>query len=152
MKGNNMLDKSPRLFCLMREDIPDLNPGKACAQAMHAQAIFDDFMKSFYINKVFDSMGMGNKNTPDNYYDFYDQYFTWTQEAGQYGTTIVLSATMDDIKKIKDAVIVTDPTYPWRNYEGKLFTSNTVTCAFYFRSSFSKEEDLEVINNLKLYN
>jgi hypothetical protein len=119
----------PRLYIIMREDLPDMNPGKGMAQAAHAQADFD-----FY----------ARKNELESYHD-------WLGDRS-FGTTIVLSATEERILQITQRVthsgITVDPTYPWRNWYGKLFTSSEITCAWAF---VSQQDDLEYMKQFELH-
>jgi hypothetical protein len=119
----------PRLYIIMREDLPDMNPGKGMAQAAHAQADFD-----FY----------AQKNEPEGYRD-------WLGDRS-FGTTIVLSATKEQIFHIvhivKHSGVTVDPTYPWRNWYGKLFTSSEITCAWAF---VYRQDDLDFMKQFELH-
>jgi hypothetical protein len=102
----------------MREDLQDMNPGKGMAQAAHAQADFDAYAKNFM-----------------NQDEFRAAYVNWCEDRN-FGVTLVLSTTlnqMHDIRtQIKHSDLTVDPTYPWRNWYGKIFTSNEVTCMWAF--------------------
>ena len=129
------------LYCLMREDIPDLNPGKGMAQAMHAQANFQ-------------AQWRGKP-----------EYIEWCKQSYYaFGTTIVLSAVKKDIEDLRRIVsatrsdgrtpsfgVVVDPTYPWRNFSGKLFLTETMTCAWWFKTESASQEELDFIASLELY-
>lgn len=129
----------PVLYCLMREDIQDLNPGKAAAQAMHAQAHFQaQWQKE-------------------------QSYKDWCGPRA-FGTTIVLSATMSTMNDLETIVIrnwegkakkpfcmIVDPTYPWRNFYGDVFLTSEITCAWWWKHEASSEEEIEFAKQLKLY-
>lgn len=133
----------PRLYIIMREDLWDMNPGKGMAQAAHAQAMFDDFVSKYtndlYIKEVdLDPALIGSVRD-------------WRDNRG-FGVTTVLSAPSVDISLILESMpwtgIVTDPTYPYRNYYGKVFTSSEVTCAWVFATT---EEEIEFMKQWKLH-
>ena len=63
----------PRLYCLMRTDMASMVPGKAMAQAMHAQAVADETIK-LYTSK-----------------DIKRAWKIWKGDRA-FGTTIVLNA------------------------------------------------------------
>jgi hypothetical protein len=44
--------------------------------------------------------------------------------------------------------LTVDPTYPWRNYYGKLFTSEEVTCMWAF---VWKDEEIEYMRQFGLH-
>lgn len=107
----------PRLYIVMREDIPDMNPGKAMAQSAHAQA---DFM-SYIINA--------------NDYGLEYMLDQWCEDRN-FGTTTVLSAELMDIHEMCDNIehsgMTIDPTYPWHNFYGMPFVTEEITCAWAF--------------------
>jgi hypothetical protein len=125
---------APRLYIIMRKDIQDMNPGKSAAQAAHAQADFGAWMHMI-------------KQQPDQYGELLAEFDLW-QEDRSFGVTLVLHETLESIKDIIARTtfsgMTTDPTYPWRNYYGDVFTSKEVTCAWVFlcNQSFSGEEEL----------
>lgn len=99
--------QDPRLYILMRTDMPSLNPGKAMAQAAHAG------------NMLSEQMIIGDHTSPLD-----DQYKEWLGDR-QFGTTIVLEAPggQKDLDELLHAVnpyhtitlmsgVVHDPTYP----------------------------------------
>ena len=45
----------------------------------------------------------------------------------------------------------TDPTYPWRNYYGKVFLSEEVTCAWAFVCDWTPQEQLDFLRILPLH-
>lgn len=110
----------PTLYCIIRRDLQDYNPGKACAQAMHAQAEFDLYANYVSSEQVKKEITAWNKT-------------------GSFGKTIVVTANFEeiwDIVSIPDLVsgMVVDPTYPWNNYYGEPYTTSEVTCAWAFSS------------------
>ena len=133
---------TPTLYCLMREDLQDLNPGKAMAQAMHAQADFDRWVE---------------KLEPD---DLLLSYVNVWKEDRSFGRTLVLSVTLDQITDFDVVVTSTgksmsnytvDPTYPWRNYYGKLFVTNTITCAWAFACDATPQAQIDWLKSQTLH-
>ena len=126
----------PRLYIIMREDLWDMNPGKAMAQAAHAQADFDA-----QIEKEIPKL------KPDRE--------VWREDRN-FGTTIVLSGTLDQLNNIVSkfdyfdvaAGMTVDPTYPYRNYYGKVFTSEEVTCGWLFAAT---QEQADLVAHLPLH-
>jgi peptidyl-tRNA hydrolase len=107
----------PRLYIIMREDIPDMNPGKGMAQAAHAQADMIEYM-----------------NTLEDY-GVSEMVKLWREDRS-FGTTTVLSAELIDIQemvnKIEHSGLTVDPSYPWRNFYGMPFVTEEVTAAWAF--------------------
>lgn len=133
---------TPTLYCLMREDLQDLNPGKAMAQAMHAQADFDRWVE---------------KLEPD---DLLSSYVNAWKEDRSFGRTLVLGVTIDQITDFETIVLFTgnrmsgftvDPTYPWRNYYGKLFVTNDITCAWAFACDATPQEQIDWLKRQSLH-
>ena len=126
----------PRLYIVMRKDIPDMNPGKAMAQAAHAQADFDAYLSSM----------TGTDND-----DFWQAVSLWREDR-EFGTTLVLSATLEKmtiVNAVNDHCGMTvDPTYPWRNWYGEMFTSNETTCMWCFVYS---DEEIEYMRQFDLH-
>ena len=125
----------PRLYIIMREDIADMNPGKAMAQAAHAQAEFDEHCDGeFALND-----------------SFAHEYTQW-RDGLAFGTTIVLRAELHKLKEITSVIshsgLVFDPTYPYRNWYGKLFTAEEITCAWACAYS---ELDIEFMQQFALH-
>jgi hypothetical protein len=122
---------NPCLYIIMREDLWDMNPGKAMAQASHATSDFENYEPS--------TGGI------------WDPLATWF-ECRSFGTTIVLEAPMSDFERITASTahngVVTDPTYPYRNYYGKLFTCSAVTCMWVFATT---DEELEYMKQWRLH-
>jgi hypothetical protein len=131
---------TPTLYCLMREDLQDLNPGKGMAQAMHAQADFDEWV---------------NTKTPNEYVPYIEEW----KEDRSFGRTLVLEATLEQISDITamgmgtphPVGVTVDPTYPWRNFYGKVFLTSEVTCAWVFACDLTPDEILEQLKKLSLH-
>jgi len=131
---------TPTLYCLMREDLQDLNPGKGMAQAMHAQADFDEWV---------------TKNKNSGHIPFIKEW----KEDRSFGRTLVLEASFDQISNIiaiamctaEPADVTVDPTYPWRNYYGKLFVTSEVTCAWVFACDITPQNVLDELRKLSLH-
>ena len=131
---------TPTLYCLMREDLQDLNPGKAMAQAMHAQADFDQWVD-------------------DHPGSEYMQYIAEWKEDRSFGRTLVLESTIDQISDMTSqwmgtavpAGVTVDPTYPWRNFYGKVFLTSEVTCAWVFACDLTPPQLLEDLRKLSLH-
>lgn len=130
----------PTLYILMRSDIQDMNPGKAMAQAAHAQADFDSWATEL-------------KDWPDHSQDILDQVDVW-REGRSFGRTLVLSATKAEIEAVANATqfagVTVDPTYPWRNYYGDVFLSNEVTCGWLFVCNVN-DYNKSLVADLKLH-
>lgn len=131
---------TPTLYCLMREDLQDLNPGKAMAQAMHAQADFDQWVD-------------------DHPSSEYMPYIVQWKEDRSFGRTLVLESTLDQISDMTSmwmgtavpAGVTVDPTYPWRNFYGKVFLTSEVTCAWVFACDLTPPQLLEDLRKLSLH-
>lgn len=125
---------NPRLYIVMREDLQDMNPGKGMAQAAHAQADFDAHVENNYANEEFRSA-----------------HLAWSEDRN-FGVTLVLSATLKEMHEIRTQILrsdlTVDPTYPWRNWYGKVFTTSEVTCMWAF---VWKDEDIEYMKQFKLH-
>lgn len=119
---------TPTLYIFIRRDIPDMNPGKACAQAAHAQADFDQYMN--------EHADLGSLNT----------WLSWKQDR-TFGRTLVVLATLDEIQeavsKVAVSGITTDPTYPWKNYWGETFLSSEQTVGWAFAVNDQETEFLK---------
>ena len=124
----------PRLYIIMRRDIPDMNPGKAMAQAAHAQADFESYLEFW---------------SDDN--ELQAQYDAWKKEL-KFGVTTVLCATWDEMREISSntthAGYTVDPTYPWRNFYGEMFTSMQTTCMWAF---VYDADEFELMKQFKLH-
>jgi len=119
----------------MREDLWDMNPGKGMAQAAHAQALFDayDFAANYCL----------------------EEYCQWRGDGPDclgFGVTTVLSAPLNEWMDISLGVqhygYVADPTYPYRNHYGKMFTREEETCMWVFATT---EKELEHMKRWKLH-
>jgi len=142
---------SPTLYILMRQDIPDMNPGKAMAQAAHAQAAFDQWVDT----------------CEDITQDVWEEISEWRganpSEPGtgrHFGRTIVLQANYDNVVywaqhyKLSNGLLhkVVDSTYPYRNWYGQTFTMNTITCWWTFLHQHQQTgEQLDFIQKFDLY-
>jgi hypothetical protein len=119
----------------MRQDLWDMNPGKAMAQAAHAQADFDSYINRLVWDEKLDPSIVA----------------AW-QEDRNFGTTLVLHETLDTFSKISMNVAhwgyVTDPTYPYRNYYGETFVRSEVTCMWVFVYT---EDELEYMSQFSLH-
>jgi hypothetical protein len=128
---------SSKLYIIMRKDLFDNSPGKMMAQSAHAQAEFDA-----YIN--------AQANVSDNE-TFWQAISTW-REQREFGTTLVLhepGATMNKISmNVTHWGFVTDPTYPYRNYYGEVFTRSEITCMWVFAYN---EDELEYMRQFSLH-
>lgn len=139
----------PFLYGLMRTDVPQMNPGKGMAQAMHLQNV---------ANKVCLS--------PTGPSGVVRAYQLWMEEASQkcFGTTIVLEAdeyqygklarelyfkeTLADTKDYTGEII--DDEYPMVNAYGEPFTKEMVTGYFIF--AYCKEvQDIVRDSGIKLH-
>jgi len=131
---------TPTLYCLMREDLQDLNPGKGMAQAMHAQADFDQWVDDH----------PGSEYMP---------YIAQWKEDRSFGRTLVLESTLEQIGEITAIAlganlpvgVTVDPTYPWRNFYGKVFLTSEVTCAWVFACDLTPPQLLEDLRKLSLH-
>jgi predicted TIM-barrel fold metal-dependent hydrolase len=127
----------PRLYIVMRRDLWDMNPGKGMAQAAHAQADFDLYMFA-------DPKAAKSK-------EIADAVMAWREDR-HFGTTLVLHETLDTFGKISMNVahwgFTTDPTYPYRNHYGEVFTRSEVTCMWVFAYT---EEDIEYMRQFDLH-
>lgn len=125
----------PLLYCIIRTDIADMNPGKAAAQAMHAQAEFQGW--------IADQVGTMA----------FENYAEWKEDR-TFGTTLVVLGSMNDIERVLsanvDSGVVVDPTYPIRNYYGDVFTTSDITCAWVFLTPDSSEDDWEMMKTFPL--
>lgn len=125
----------PRLYLIMRSDIPDMTPGKLAAQCSHVTSVFEDWGRD-----------TTNGSSSEGH------YYQWKEQAQHFGTTIVLSATKANILKflernyLNDAVI--DPSYPWKNYYGESFLSEEIVGTWFFAVS---DIDVEEVSKFSLH-
>lgn len=112
-----------RLYIIVRSDIADLTPGKLGAQTAHAASM------------------LANQVTNSGDLDLQLHYANWEGDR-HFGTTVVLTATKADICSLVDTMcnnlhclyadVVVDPSYPFRNYFGEMFTAEELTCGYVF--------------------
>lgn len=130
------------LYIVMRENLPDNNPGKMMAQAAHAQADFDNYIHSIQ------SYGSISDSSVT---DLLISHRHWIQDR-TFGKTIVLSALYEDLlsipKNVQHSGIVADPTYPYRNWYGDRFSISAHTCAWAFTIT---EKEVEYMKSFKLH-
>jgi len=75
----------PRFYIVMRRDLWDMNPGKAMAQAAHAQADFDLYM-------------FADTTLPKSK-EIADAVIAWREDRN-FGTTLVLHEPINTMSKI----------------------------------------------------
>jgi peptidyl-tRNA hydrolase len=130
----------PRLYILVRTDIPQLNPGKLGAQAAHAGT---KFMRHVLTSN--DAV-------------LHAELAAWEGDRG-FGTKITLAATE---AQIHDAMVVlndmgllcstvVDPSYPMTNYFGDHFTREELTCAYVFAPRTVSKEALAYLRKFSLH-
>jgi len=121
----------PCLYILMRNDLDSLTPGKGMAQAAHAACAFTIKM---------------------DVRDLYDEW--WIGRQG-FGTTVVLAASLDQIKVMVEqyaeqdkliAGIVRDESYPVKD-GAETYHIDIDTCGYIF---CDREKHL-FMNELELY-
>ena len=134
-----MTEYDPRLYIIMREDLWDMNPGKGMAQSAHAQADFDA-----YIDDI-----CGPEYSQNN--KLWEDVLKWREDRN-FGVTLVLSATLNDMRNIHEIIthsgMTIDPTYPYRNWYGKVFTSEEITCMWAF---VYEEHEIEFMKQWELH-
>lgn len=122
----------PILYLVMRKDIPDMNPGKAMAQACHAG---NDMTHRFAY--------LATENPTKIAFN------RWKEGGITFGTTITLEASEEEVFPVGSENgfvygVVQDPTYPIRSYNGFLYTVCIVTCWWFFIY-----KECEMLNKLK---
>jgi hypothetical protein len=131
-------------------DIPDGNPGKMMAQAAHAQALFTREMNK----RKQDFSDLEKHKNIELTSSFLDSYEAWLKEGDGFGTTIVLSCLIKDIRSNYASTTnlasgrVIDPTYPWRNFYGELFVKEQLTAGWVFVTT---EEEAQFFSKCSLY-
>lgn len=124
----------PRLYIMMRNDLVDLNPGKAMAQAAHAANQF--------IHSV-NAIGPTRQHNP---------YINeWENQASGFGTTIVLSASKSQIQQIIPLAVsegyladfTFDTSYPIKDGADTI-TVNALTCAYVFVAPYTDDYETEI--------
>jgi hypothetical protein len=135
----------PTLYIMMREDLQDNTPGKMMAQSAHAQADFDAWVERL---------------EPDN---ILLSYVNIWKEDRSFGRTLVVSVTLEQIKYfVRDIAplqmigramsgITVDPTYPWRNFYGKVFLTNEITCAWAFACDATPQAQIDWLKSQSLH-
>lgn len=137
-------DFRPVLYIIMRMDIDQMNPGKAIAQGAHAQSKVSEF---FHVQRELNDHSQGT-----------DRYMDWSNEGEDFGTTVVLEATADEIDELLrsagDKIAeycfqeVYDETYPYTNHYGDAYTKGVVTCWAFFAHD---KRGRELMSNFKLH-
>ena len=129
----------PKLYIVMRKDLQDMNPGKAMAQAAHAQSDFDEYIEQ----------KCGPAYRQDD--ELWQSVSQWREDRS-FGVTLVLHEPLEIINQITNVILTSgvtvDPTYPWRNFYGDLFLSNEETCAWVFVRT---EEEAEYMKQFSLH-
>jgi len=130
---------------MMRNDLVDLNPGKAMAQAAHAA---NQFIHSFVPNEQW---------TGTNSVEAWLK--KWQNQAQGFGTTIVLSASKSQIQQIIPLAIsegyladfTFDTSYPIKDGNDTI-TVNAMTCAYVFVAPYTDDYETEIqLRKLSLY-
>lgn len=126
----------PRLYIVMRRDLWDMNPGKAMAQAAHAQSDFDAHL---FPASITDAR------------EFQAAVLAWRGDRS-FGTTLVLHEPFERMLEIglcmPHSGMTIDPTYPYRNYYGEVFTREEVTCMWVFAYT---DEEIEYMRQFDLH-
>lgn len=126
----------PRLYIMMRNDLVDLNPGKAMAQACHAANQFTYSKPTHGANTKIEQ-----------------QFNEWLNQGEGFGTTIVLSASKSEIERIiplgisegYECGFTFDTSYPIRSAAGETFTVNALTCAYVFVGNYTENYETEIL-------
>ena len=135
----------------MRNDLVDLNPGKAMAQAAHAA---NQFIACSDVRLSLTSNIEGVR-----VYNLKEHIIAWQNQAKGFGTTVVLSATKNEIVNICESgkseqyicETVWDPTYPIRDGDDTI-TIDVMTCGYVFVSPYTKTYETEfLLRKLRLY-
>lgn len=131
----------PKLYIIMRKDIQDMNPGKAMAQAAHAQADCTAWMRVIL-------------QQPKHYTTLISEIQRWTDNRS-FGVTLVLHESLETIEKIVENTnfsgLTIDPTYPWRNFYGDVFTTKEVTCGWVFLCEESNLDEEQFLKQFSLH-
>jgi hypothetical protein len=105
------------LYILLRTDLDSMNPGKACAQAVHA----GNAMETRFTEVLQIAASSSDETVHAKMQELSTAFYNWKQQTSQgFGTTIVLGGSMAKIKtdiewlKRNDflADVIHDPTYP----------------------------------------
>lgn len=114
-----------------------MSPGRAAAQAAHAQSCFDNFISAQF--------KMGDNGNQEEL----EKYFEW-KGLHRFGTVIVLGATIKQIEELTHIVgYVTDPEYHLKDGLITHLIPNVITGAWAF---LDKEKGDQVFSHLELYN
>lgn len=136
----------PRLYIMMRNDLVDLTPGKAMAQTAHAANQF---------THEFTNLKRKITNTETT-----KQYNEWLKQGNGFGTTIILSASKQEIEQIiplgisegYECGFTFDTSYPIRSAANETFLVNALTCAYVFVGPYTENYETEIkLRELKLY-
>lgn len=130
---------NPKLYIVMRRDLAELNPGKAMAQAAHAQA---DMLHAV-CNAIIDQQEQSSQLR---------QALTLWKEDRTFGTTLVLHEPLETMHAIRcnvaHSAYTVDPTYPCKNWYGETFCSEQVTCMWAFVFEL---EEIEFMQQFELH-
>jgi hypothetical protein len=110
---------NPYLYLIMRGDMPSMNPGKLAAQAAHGASMFHERARNFR-DTVTDTYHMPSSH-------WFVGYNDWVRCAKDFGVTIVLTATKQEIMTIQSRTLdgrfnegndfvcdtIVDPSYPF---------------------------------------
>ncbi len=122
----------PRLYILVRDDLPDLSPGKLGAQVSHATNLFE-------------------QDTAKWDRDALESLEQWRGEGGGFGTCIVLRVDAYQLNYwLPRSRVVQDTSYPFRTWEGKLVTTDIHTCGWYFAHR-ADDPMMKLISELELF-
>ena len=84
-----------RLIILMRTDLDSMNPGKACAQAVHA----GNALETHFTEILQTTSSSSDKTVHTKMQELSTAFYGWKQQTSQgFGTTIVLGGSMTKIK------------------------------------------------------
>lgn len=138
----------PRLYTIVRSDIADLTPGKLGAQTGHAASKFTARM----------AMNNHSEDDPASR-NAQSDFNEWLGGDRGFGTKITLSATQSEIIALVDLAgrnydvsgTVVDDSYPFRNYFGKMFTAQELTCGYVFVTANTSKTVLDALRQLPLH-
>jgi hypothetical protein len=114
----------PILYILMRNDLSSLNPGKACAQAAHVGNQMGCVFEREAHKDIIVSGAL-------------PLYRQWVKEGDWFGTTIVLSANIDQINKIMDNLFSSDKAGSFIHNDHSIYFDRIVDETYPF--SFNRE-------------
>ena len=123
----------PRLYIIMRRDLWDMNPGKAVAHGSHATNDFECYVRNVNSDELNAAVAAWRENR-------------------NFGVALALHEPLDTMELIRantmHSGMTTDPTYPYRNHYGELFTCEAVTCMWAFVYT---EEEVEFMRGFRLH-